>query len=474
MGRTQRLILVGIVVWLLPQTIAAQAAPAYRAPVDTQYIEVSNPYHLYLIRGSDTVGNPIFEFSVVTQAWRATRGGFRIARRQTSLDVRRGVKIDTYDVAADGRVLRFNDTAASPRAANPTSILLPLPSVPLARDVAWSDSESTPSFGAGGAHLYDISRHYRVTRMFDTLSRHVAEVASEGTVHYRYGWWADSASGTYAWIDVRGPVHESFLFDPIHGQLVARRWVMQLRGTGGGPTTSGRVDTVPAGLDASQSERWVTAERARLLLRPLPGRDSAISRSAHGSILLHTVERGANTIHVGFARNDGMVGTMQAQFDGRALVSYDAVWTDTSPTATTQRIERRGDHLFVRAHGRDSLVAIPPGTWAVADIGVSEFLVPALESLPRDGAPHELAVFRPYLGRWEAGTATARSLTGGFVVMLQLGEKADQETLLITSDGDYVFGETAGPQPSQRVPPVGSSRRRQLEGWLKQLGVAAK
>jgi hypothetical protein len=118
MGRTQRLILVGIVVWLLPQTIAAQAAPAYRAPVDTQYIEVSNPYHLYLIRGSDTVGNPIFEFSVVTQAWRATRGGFRIARRQTSLDVRRGVKIDTYDVAADGRVLRFNDTAASPRAAN--------------------------------------------------------------------------------------------------------------------------------------------------------------------------------------------------------------------------------------------------------------------------------------------------------------------------------------------------------------------
>ena len=61
MGRTQRLILVGIVVWLLPQTIAAQAAPAYRAPVDTQYIEVSNPYHLYLIRGSDTVGNPIFE-----------------------------------------------------------------------------------------------------------------------------------------------------------------------------------------------------------------------------------------------------------------------------------------------------------------------------------------------------------------------------------------------------------------------------
>src|SRR5207237_7773041 len=106
--------------------------------------------------------------------------------------------------------------------------------------LTWSDTlHSSQAGGPGGAHTFTIIRSWRVARLFDSAGTRLAELSASGDVHYRDGWWADSAVGSYAAIDVSGPVTEHALLSITAGQLVERSWSMNLTGRGTHPSVPG-------------------------------------------------------------------------------------------------------------------------------------------------------------------------------------------------------------------------------------------
>jgi hypothetical protein len=254
---------------------------------------------------------------------------------------------------------------------------------------------------------------------------------------------------------------EHDLFDVTHGRLLTRAWKMDLRGRGVPPT--GAADTIAAGLLSEETMRASDSPRTRFLLRALPGSDSAVSldMSRNAAVLLHTVARDEGAISASLTRNDGMVGVARAQFDGTVVRTYDAIWADSSATLVTRHISRDGTHLIVHRSGAsDTTVTIPAGAWGIADYSMEELLAPTLLGIPRDSTAHPLAVYRPFGGHWDTGTVTVRTHSDALVCVLSFGGGAP-EIVVLTPDGDYLYGETGGPHPGKRIP-FGAARQARL------------
>jgi hypothetical protein len=103
------------------------------------------------------------------------------------------------------------------------------------------------------------------------------------------------------------------------------------------------------------------------------------------------------------------------------------------------------------------------GRWGVADYAMQELLVPVLVRVPRDGRAEPFAVFRPFARRWDVGTVAAEERAGLVAITIRWEGKADAEALLLTPEGDYLFGENAGPLRARRVPANQSRVRRLME-----------
>lgn len=436
---------------MLVPAARAQSAARYRVMGDTLRYERDNPYRMYWVRGAGTTGAPRHERSIESHLWRGSAAHPAIVIRRVALDVERSTSSDTFTISPDGRVAAINHR--TPNSSQRVDLLLHLPAVPLRAGVEWTDTLRTSGTDAAGAEHYDVLRDYRVVRILDTLgATNVADVIAHGTISMRFGFWVDSAAHRAAWIDVRGPVTERYLFDAVRGRLLRRRWDMDLRGRGVAP---GATDTVAAGLRSVEVLELDDSPRARFLLDPLPGADSAmtIDLRRRGAILLHTVDRAPDRITSSFARNDGMVGVAIVTLRTGVLQDYQATWADTMRTLRVDRITRHGDSLVLqRPGGRDTSVAIPAGPWGVADYSMEELLVPLLLTVPRDGAPHAISVFRPYPERWERGTATATNRAGLVLVVLRFEPENEPLVMLVTPEGDFLYGEDGVPAKAQRVP----------------------
>ena len=191
---------------------------------------------------------------------------------------------------------------------------------------------------------------------------------------------------------------------------------------------------------------------------------------ATGPVLLHTVLRQPDEIQAGMARNDGMIGTVHARFARGSLSSYEAIWTDTSSVARRTTLTRSGDSLRIHEPGRaDTATAIPARWWGVADYAMNELLVPPLLDHDADGVASPFAVYRPYPGHWDVGTASLRRVGKHLVATYRLGSDTASTFLLITGDGDLLLGENSGPDGARRMPPEGSARRAQLDAILQAL-----
>jgi len=440
-------------------------APVYRPAPDTAYVTHVNPYRMYWVRGTDTVGQPVREIGVEKQTWRSTAGQLSAVVQQLTLNVTRQRRTDTITIAPSGRVLLIN--GKPPAVQSRTDFLLRLPAKPLTPGTTWADTLDHHSTGVID-HAYRVERSYRVRGPVDSIGRKLVRVDASGTVRYQDGWWADSSRGTRMWLDVSGPVTESFLFDPAAGQLVARSWEMDLRGRGSLPNEVGGQDTLPAGLHSSEEQTLISAELGRLVMRELPVGDTSMTVN-QGAILLHTVRRSADAVESGFARNDGLLGVARASFANGLPVRYAAQWTEGVAPATERRVDRRGDSLVIRGGGADSVVAIPTERWGIADYAMEESLVPVLLAMPADSAPHPFAVWRPFARHWDAGLVAIQPVTGGRIVAMRLGNDEKPSLLLITDDGDYLSGSNSGPTGAERVPSPGSARRATLEAWLAKL-----
>ena len=65
--------------------------------------------------------------------------------------------------------------------------------------------------------------------------------------------------------------------------------------------------------------------------------------------------------------------------------------------------------------------------------------------------------------------ASVRRLGENLVASYRLGDDSLPTNVLITHDGDLLFGENRGPTSAQRVPTEGSTRRATLDAILKTL-----
>lgn len=456
-----------VAIALAATAIAAPAqAPVYRAPRDTVYIALVNPYHMFWVRGADTLGSPLTDISVERQLWRSDGGRLVVRADQRTLNVSRHVAVDTMTVAPNGRLLLVGGKPPGPTGR--VDFLLRLPDRPLTPGATWSDTLDTAADSS--MKRYRVERSYRVVGPVDSLGRHLVRVEAEGTVRYRDGWWADSARGLRIGIDVSGPVHESFLFDPAAGQLVGRSWKMELRGRGTVPRDSRSLDTLPAGLDAREDHVQLTADAARLASRELPGADTSVTSSEGSAILLHTVRRSRDSVESALARNDGLVGVARARFSNGVPESYAAEWTQGIEPPKERRVTHVGDSLRVGGEGRDTTVAIPAASWGIADYAMEESLAPVLLALAQAGdtAARPFAIYRPYARHWDIGQIQLRHLAGGVVAYILLGDAVKPAVMLLSEDGDYLYGYNAAPKGAERAPKPGTARRAKVEAMLAQ------
>jgi hypothetical protein len=447
-----------------PERPGAGAAPVslrgahYSAPADTLHYGFWQQQTLYYVRGRDTLRLPGQTFLVRAQEWSGAPNGLHITQQRTCVGAARCELADTFVVSPRGHLIAGADRVRH--------VLMPLPEArQLTPGTQWADSAILDSAGI----VADVHRTFRVQRVIESQGRSLAEIVADGTFHLHGDVHSDSIRSI--WIDVSGPMRETHWFDVRAGVLVSNFVTARLSGWGTIPNASGGVDTLPAGLILDIKDRSITAERAHLLVRALPGRDSSVTMSAQTVLFLHTVRRDGDEIDAGLARPDGWVRTATEHFQGGRPLSYDAVWSDTSVRCcTTRHIERRGDSLYVRRETKDTTVAVPQVTWAVCDAMTQEFLVPVLLTLPRDNAPHPVAIYRPYDGKWTVWQAAVRETEGVYVIRMSVGAQDPEELLVVTKSGDLLFAEQPrGPDAWMRMPPPGTMRRAALEGLLKRL-----
>ena len=443
--------------------VSAQQPAGYRPSPDSSWIESLNIFKMYFVRGGDTLGNWVHALSIERHRWLG--GGSTLELRQLRLDAGRKVDSDTLTLSPSGRVLAINgkEPGATPRGQYDALPRLPDPPRALRPGDTWDDSIRIEGATASGIVVYAGARNYRVVRSLDTLgARDALEVSAEGALRYRDGYWADSAAGRSMWIDVSGLMTGRFLFDTARGRLLGNEWSMHLRGTAGLPNQSGGEDTVPAGLNSSNVERLVSAERAAALSRPLGTGDTLVSYARGGAeILVHVGSRHGDTLRVAMARNDGMMGTARAVInDNGAPIGYHALWTD-STGHRNHRVEVAQGKVIAGSARRD----VPATPWAVADYAMDHLVVPMLRSMPADDEPRPITIYRPYPDKWDTGTARIRPIPGGFLGII-LMEGAEQPDVLVMSDQWRLVAVVSQGTGTERVPREGSEARAIMERLL--------
>lgn len=455
-----------LAVVLITAPLAGQQPAIYRPQPDSQFLLVINPYHMYWVRGNDTLSQPVLETQVETEVWRQVQGRLEVFDRVATLNTARTVKYDTFTVSPrgviqplNGRVLGFKDD---------NDLVPHLPDRPLVPGTAWSDTVQTVSRGPAGDGLLSLAREFRVQRVFDSAGMHLTEVAATGTVHYRDSWWVDSAAGKLVSLDAIGPHKEGFLFAVREGRLVSRWWSMNLAGHGVIPDSVG-VDTTAAGLVSSQSESPISRERAHLLTRDLPGADTTFTFN-RGVIFVHTVQHDSEHVASGMARSDGLVGTAAARYQQGSVASFSATWTDTAAIARRISITASPNSIRVADVGHADTVLVPPAAWwGVADYAMGELLVPTFLAHASDTTAAPFAIYRPYPRHWDTGTAKIRPLGEYLLASYRLGSDTAATYFLISRTGELLMGENSDPTGAERMPAEGTPKRAALDAFLKSL-----
>lgn len=448
--------------------LAAQEPARYRPQSDTLWYQLSNPFHLYWVSADgDTVGDPSRNVAVESHRWLPGRP-LRVEVTTQDLDLVRAVEVDTFEVTAQGRVVRIQGPGDRP--SGRYDFVAPLPPTPAALEVGleWSDSIAREWQDDGSANHYRVTRRLRVERFVDTLGARVADIRSTGIVEFRQS-FEDASPGGARWLDTRGESRETFLFDVTHGRFVGRTWSMHLRGTGTLSNEAGGVDTVAAGLVSGEDLHLLPAEDARLLGRALPGTDSSYTLDASATVLLHTVDVQADTIESGLARADGMVGTATAAYDGGIPIGFSVTWTSLTQPPT--RLDARVEDATIRIDGRDD-VAVPDwvDAWAIADYGMDELLVPALRQVPPIGEWFGLGVYRPFADRWDEADVMVLPADDAFVAVIQFDGEDDPSVMIFNDQGDLLLTEReTADGVSQRSPSIASRLRPQIERILRRL-----
>ena len=169
--------------------------------------------------------------------------------------------------------------------------------------------------------------------------------------------------------------------------------------------------------------------------RPLPAGDTAVSWTDTGPILYFTSHFANDTASSAMAREDGLVGSARAVWSRLVQTGFHTVWTrgDSVVLDVTGRVE--GTKLVL--HGtRDTAFALPTIPWLVADYGLEDQQLPMFRALALKGS--QVAVFRPYVMKWDTVTISGHQTQAFLVVSAQHGPKI-KETYIIDGVGHLLL-----------------------------------
>jgi hypothetical protein len=434
--------------------ISAHAqAPRYLPQRDTVVMTSRNPFRMYYVRGADTLGNPVFARGISREVWRAKGDSVDIEVMHRDLAFLEKDTTRRALVAPDGRELPENGHAPY---GLPTS-LMPLPATPLRAGLEWHDSSVVARDTNGFGVRFESVMAYKVRRIVDTLGSRVADVVADGQYRMR-DQFGDSVRKRQ-WIDVRGPDHETFLFDINRGRLVYRSWDMKLRGWGGGRLPGDSVataDSVPAGLDSKTFDRLVPLDEQGIVGYRQQGRDTSVTVTVPdaGIAGLHIIDRGGDSVVSSHIRADGDLTLERARYARGALVQYERAWTDTTLRGIRERVTRRGDSIVVtRSDGERRAYRARTARVAVGDVGHEELLVPLIMQLPVDTAEMSVAVFRPTFRRFDDADVSRRPVRGGgWLVRLKWDGTELPDMWIVDENGDLLFVESQSDEHTRRVP----------------------
>jgi hypothetical protein len=458
----------------LPLLLALAAAPAaaqarYLPQADTLYYESLNPYRMYAVRGGDTLGGPVRSYSINRQVWRAEGGGLVVETRTELLSAHPTRRESVLEVTPRGAVRTEDGEADRAFGQYDAFVRLP-PDGDLREGRIWHDTLSSVVPVPGGEYAFQAWRELRVERIVDTLGARMAVIRGTGRMRYRHTDPVDSAGARPWWMDTSGPLRETFLFDLEHGRMAAREWWMDLRGIGGFPRADGGVDTLAAGLLSADTLRLVSAERARVMARPMEG-DTMVTTAAQGDILLHVVRRGGACVRSGFGLNDGTRLTAEACHPGGRTERYALV--HTRPTAEPmRRTVVLADGMLRVSGDRDTTLAVPPGRWAMSEHGMDEHLAPLLAAMALAGETQaEISVLRPFTLAWDRVRVELAPVEDAIMGTLRWEPEGETLTaavfVLVSKGGDLLYAEGVQPHVYLRRPPPGTVAAKRVDALVQ-------
>lgn len=451
------------------------AAPAvaqggYRAQPDTLYVEDLNPFRMWVVRGGDTLGNPVRSLAVERQVWRDAGDSLEVQVVSHLLTLSAEVKSETLGITRGGRVTSVDGQADEVRGRYDFVLRLP-PGLTLAEGTVWADTNHNALPVEGGDYSIRIVRELRVERLVDSLGSRVAVVRGAGTMHYHDTY--SSEPGRFWWLDVTGPVRETFVFDVRNGRQVGREWWMDLRGTAAFPGTGGAVDTVPAGLFSADTARMISAERARLLTRALTGGDTTRSYGENGAVLLHAVRRAGDTMESSALARDGTLTTVRSDLRGGVPIRFELLRTAGHQEPWRRTLAVEPGRMRVTGN-RDTVLAIPEGAWTIGGEGMHEHLAAALaRATPGAGNDVEISVLDPFTLEWDRVRTRVMPFEDVLlgVASTKRGNAERSVVMLITKSGDllYAQGATGEVMDFTRAPADGSPTLKRVGRLLDAL-----
>ncbi len=341
--------------------------------------------------------------------------------------------------------------------------MLPLPEGPgaLAPGDRWADTLTLTWSDDRGDHRYAVARALEVWDVRDSLGIRVVRVRSEAEVALRAAFVVDSLSGVTTTLDVRGPAEETFLFDRTRGRLLQRTWSMHLRGTGTVRVPGESVDTLPAGLVSEFRMTAATPERARMLARPLVGRDTTYAVSfGDASVVTHTASVAPTRVVGAWSAPSGVVSTVRLALERG--VPTRLTWLRTAPLSPDRALTLVASEAGPLGAGARP---DPSRPWAFWADGHEELLVPLTLSLPADSVPRPVALWAVERDRWLEGEALVLEVEGHTLCVVTLDELEPILSVLVAPDGELLYAERG--TEAERAPAPGTEKRDFVEGLIR-------
>lgn len=456
-----------LILLLLPGALAAQA-PRIAPSNEPAWYQGVETITFSWVRGADTARTSGTEPRVAKLTWSNGKKGSALVVNTWALDVHRSLYTDTLRLDSRGTPIAIPSDPAAAKDGYALFLRLPIPPGGVDSGATWGDT-TAPGWPAPGIRSLSAQVvSYRTAGQTDTLGAKVTVIEIEGVAHYRESTWIDSAAGRSYRVDATGPFIETWWLDPVRGELLARRRILDLDGVGITPADSG-VDTLPVAVNADDAWGRISAERAAVLTRALPPGDTSYTY-ASAPVILHTTHRTGEVLESSLTRNDGLVGTALAVTDRGLPSQYQALWTTPGAADVSALVSLHGDSVSLGGT-RSGSWRRPAGPWAVADEGMEEQLIPIFLTLP-DTEPVKLPVLRPYFARWDTLRVVAKTLPDGArLFVASNGGPSTRLAIVADSNGDLLTVERATDPPSRRLPPPGTPRRARMDEIFHALGV---